>query len=125
MFTVDQLVPFRGRIIVEIDLLPEFTPGGIIVPDEARIQTGPNKIATVLKVRPEFTEKTGIREGDQVITSNFVNEVWLDRKPWRICILRESDILCRIVPESDHLRSNDSKTRSTRLAPSCISRALH
>lgn len=93
---VDRLAPRPGRVIVELDLLPEQTPGGIIVPEKWRYQRAPYKSAVVLKCTAEFSEAEDVVPGDRVLLANFVGEHWLDRS-MRVCLLNEDDVLGKLV----------------------------
>jgi co-chaperonin GroES (HSP10) len=95
-YSVDHLRVYRGKVIVELELKPEITPGGIIVPYRARIQMEPHKTARVLKVHPDFTAAHGVHEDNRVLLANFGTDHYLDHKPWRICVVEEEEILCLI-----------------------------
>lgn len=83
----DRYQPTRNRILVEIELLPERTAGGIILPRQCRLQTSPNKTARVLAVHPSFSESTGVSKGDRILLGNFVNETYPNPHDMNVMIL--------------------------------------
>ncbi len=97
---VSRLTPYPGRLIVEVELLPEQTVSGFYRPDIARVQKGRNKRAKVLKVHRQFSEEHGIVPGTRVLLDNNIDEEYPGgRLQRRIQIVKERDVVGIILED--------------------------
>jgi chaperonin GroES len=97
------LKPLDDRVVVEPMEAEERTPGGIVLPDTAKEK--PQR-GTVLAVGPGRLLENGQRStmsvavGDEVIFGKYAGtDIEIDGR--EIKILRESDILAKVVKEKD------------------------
>ncbi len=97
-----QLQPLGDRIIVEPIEREEVTPSGIVLPETAKEKPMEGK---VIAVGPGAVQEDGTRRpldvqvGDRVIYAKYAGTEFKLDGDRKVLILRESDILAKIIEE--------------------------
>ena len=89
--------PMEDRIVIEVDEAEDRTPGGIVLPEQAKdkpqrgsvIAVGPGRYVDGYFVEPK------LKAGDRVLFTRYAgSEIEVDGE--RVMILREGDVLAKI-----------------------------
>jgi len=93
-----KLVPLQDRVIVEPEVREEKSPGGIIIPENAKETPQIGKVLAVGKGKREDGKivPLELKVGDMVFYPKFAgSEIEVDRRI--LLIIKESEVLTKIV----------------------------